>query len=172
MNEPSKKALARREYRAKNPEKVAESKRRSAKKNAAKIAAYQKAYREKHREKLLANGREYSRTHKAKKRTPEQNARYKPYVRELHLKKKYGIDENGYQSLLASQGGCCAICKTTDPHGRRHNRFHVDHCHKSKAVRGLLCSRCNMGIGSFLDDVELMKKAIDYLVKSKANGNE
>lgn len=171
MTEPTKKAIARRAYVAKNPEKTAESKRRSAKNHAVKIAEYQKLWHAKNKEKQAAYNKEYKKTHPAKKRTPEQNRKYKPYVRELHLKKKYGIDENGYQNLLASQNGCCAICKTTDPHGKRHNRFHVDHCHKSNFVRGLLCSRCNMGLGSFLDDIQLMQKAIEYLIESKAKEN-
>ena len=147
----------------------ARAKKRHYEKNKEKIKAYQKAWREKNKQRMKQYNIEYRKTHPPKKRPPGWNAGRRPYLREFHLKSKYGLDESGYQSMLESQGGVCAICGTNDPHGRKHNRFHVDHCHKTNAVRGLLCSRCNMGIGSFLDNVELLQKAIVYLSSRNAN---
>lgn len=141
-----------------------ESAKRSNKKHADHVAAYQKKYREEHREQSRAYSREYHKTHKPKPRSSSSRAKVKPYMREFHLRKKYGITEDGYNRILEMQGGCCAICGTDDPHGRNHNRFHVDHCHKTNLVRGLLCSRCNLGLGSFQDNILLMKKAITYIV--------
>ena len=67
----------------------------------------------------------------------------------------------GFDALLASQGGGCAICGyRVKPGGRRLN---VDHDHKTGVVRGLLCARCNRGLGWFSDDPQRLKAAAVYL---------
>lgn len=58
--------------------------------------------------------------------------------------------------ILESQMGLCAICK-------RPKKLNVDHDHKTGEIRGLLCSRCNLGLASFGDSIEGLEKAIDYL---------
>lgn len=70
--------------------------------------------------------------------------------------KKYGLTPAQYAELSDKQGGVCAICGTIE-------NFHVDHCHASGRVRGLLCAKCNRGIGHFNDDPGLLIKAIAYL---------
>lgn len=42
---------------------------------------------------------------------------------------------------------------------------HIDHCHDTGVVRGVLCKNCNFALGYFKDDVAVIKKAIDYLNK-------
>ncbi len=78
------------------------------------------------------------------------------------LKMRYGITPETYATILAAQGGRCAICRTesSDGSGRR---FHIDHCHATGMIRGLLCSGCNTGIGQLGDSVELLRSAIEYL---------
>jgi hypothetical protein len=67
-----------------------------------------------------------------------------------------------YEILLEQQKGCCTIClKTESRKGAPH--LSVDHNHKTGDIRGLLCSKCNIGLGYFNDDKTLLKKAIDYL---------
>jgi len=83
------------------------------------------------------------------------------------LKSRYGIPLGTYDRLFAEQGGKCAICGTTEPKGR--GDFHLDHCHETNAVRGLLCHHCNLGIGN-LRFVTVLQSAISYLNKfSPAN---
>ncbi len=92
----------------------------------------------------------------------EYRKRYPEKVRESLLKWAYGIDNAEYDRLLKLQNGACAICKTTNPGGRG-NRLHVDHCHGTKIVRGLLCSKCNVGVGYFQNSTQRLRSAADYL---------
>jgi hypothetical protein len=81
--------------------------------------------------------------------------------RELKLLKNYGITLENYDILLESQKGVCAICFTNKPGNKK--RFSVDHDHKTGKVRGLLCDKCNRGLGYFNDNFEILEKAIKYL---------
>ena len=86
--------------------------------------------------------------------------------RDAKLRAAYGISYGEYQLMLEAQQGACAICGTTSTGKRK--AFHVDHCHHTGKVRGLLCSNCNTGIGGLRDDIGLLKRAIEYL---ENNGN-
>lgn len=77
------------------------------------------------------------------------------------IKRKFGMTPEDYEAMLERQNGCCAICRTDEPGGR--GKWHIDHCHETNEVRGLLCQSCNMGIGQLKDDVNLLQKAIGYL---------
>lgn len=77
------------------------------------------------------------------------------------LKKRYGISIATYNKMLKSQNYSCAICDTHI--SELTVNLAVDHCHKTKTIRGLLCYNCNSGIGRFKDSIELLKKAINYL---------
>ena len=79
------------------------------------------------------------------------------------LKKTYGISETQYQSMLLSQGGVCAICGNP-PNGKH---LCVDHDHTTGQIRGLLCDRCNFGIGYLMDDLDIIASAASYLVNAK-----
>jgi|SRR5210317_1284950 hypothetical protein len=81
--------------------------------------------------------------------------------KDVELKRLYGIGYQEYLNMLAAQQYACAICGTTDTGA--YKAFHVDHCHTTGVVRGLLCSNCNTGIGNLRDDIELLKRAIQYL---------
>ena len=83
------------------------------------------------------------------------------YDKDKKLQAAYGIGYAEYNTMLAAQNGCCAICGTNSTGGRK--AFHVDHCHDTGKVRGLLCGNCNSGIGNLRDDIGLLKRAITYL---------
>lgn len=72
----------------------------------------------------------------------------------------YGLTVTEYESLLAAQGGLCGICKETCPSGRN---LAVDHDHETGKVRGLLCTRCNPGLGYFRDDAERLRAALQWI---------
>ena len=82
------------------------------------------------------------------------------------LKRKFGITLEDYNLRLFNQKGCCAICNThhTIIHEKTGKSLHVDHCHTTGKVRGLLCYQCNAGLGYFRDNIDYLQSAINYLV--------
>lgn len=80
-----------------------------------------------------------------------------------------GVDAECYQEMLHAQGGVCAICaqpeRAPDKASGKTKDLAIDHCHKTGAVRALLCSNCNRGLGLFNDDPQLLAKARDYVLK-------
>lgn len=79
--------------------------------------------------------------------------------RSEHLRRKFGLTLDEYENLLRRQGGRCAVC------GRRPGKasLHVDHDHKTGDIRGLLCFRCNGGLGQFKEQPARLLRAADYL---------
>lgn len=106
----------------------------------------------------LASSKDARDAKRAAARTYKQSTR----ARELHLAKLYGITLADYDAMLAAQGGQCAICSATEPGGNAAH-WHVDHDHATGHVRGLLCARCNLGLGYFQDDPARLVSALDYL---------
>lgn len=75
---------------------------------------------------------------------------------------RYGITFEMYNQLFDKQKGKCAICKK---HQLSLNKsLCVDHCHITGKVRGLLCNTCNIGLGKFNDDLDILQKAMSYLL--------
>jgi hypothetical protein len=95
------------------------------------------------------------------KRNPERAAEYRRAAREdgrsrsYHLS-RYGMTVKDYDDLYDQQGGLCKLCLCK-------SKLVVDHCHLTGRVRGLLCTKCNTGLGKFNDDIDMLKKAINYL---------
>lgn len=86
------------------------------------------------------------------------------YMREYDLKKAYNIDINRYNEMLLEQNGECAICHKhhTTLTGRK-KFLCVDHNHDTNEIRGLLCDKCNRGIGLMNDSKEILMNAYNYL---------
>lgn len=97
------------------------------------------------------------------------NARQRQY--------RWGMTEAEMAALLARQGGGCAICRAAEPGGR--GAWHVDHDHTccpsyskggkartcGRCIRGLLCTRCNVGLGNYRHDPNLLIAAAGYLAR-------
>lgn len=91
--------------------------------------------------------------YKAKHNSPEQ-------TKTARLKALYGITKEQYDEMLKSQFNLCAICEL--PFDVK-TKPHVDHDHKTGRVRGLLCVKCNTGLGMFEDSQQSLLKAVSYL---------
>lgn len=82
---------------------------------------------------------------------------------------RYGLDVGEYIKLLHKHNWQCAICETEQPKKAQTAkvRLRIDHDHQNGKVRGLLCARCNSGLGMFKDDTRLLTRAVDYLAKAR-----
>jgi len=85
----------------------------------------------------------------------------------VKLQNRYGITLEQYDQMFDEQSGVCAICgnaeDVTDPRSGAVLRLSVDHNHETGKVRGLLCQRCNKGLGLFKDNTNSLLDAIKYL---------
>lgn len=99
---------------------------------------------------------------KLKSRCKECQSKYNTnYHKNTFRFDRYGITKEQFDKLLNDQNNKCAICKV-EITGKS---CHIDHCHESNNVRGLLCQLCNKGLGQFKDNVQFLTNAIKYLNK-------
>lgn len=114
-------------------------------------------------EKHRANGRRWYKNNKEHKNA--QNKAWKENnpnkFREGNLKSRFGITIQDFNNQLVVQKNRCAVCGI---HADELTYYlSVDHCHKTGALRGLLCKKCNLGLGHFNDDIKILKAAVFYL---------
>src|ERR687897_357738 len=93
-------------------------------------------------------------------RPPENGHATDSYNFPQYLKARYGVTPERYEAMKAAFEGRCPICQT--PHTDDVSP-HVDHCHDTERVRGLLCRGCNLGLGYFRENPEALRRAVDYL---------
>lgn len=91
-----------------------------------------------------------------KQQNPERNKGFKL--------KKYGITYDQYVEMLEQQEGQCGVCKDKLDQGKH---THVDHCHSTGKVRGLLCNKCNVALGLLKDNPDIAHAAGRYLESHK-----
>jgi len=90
---------------------------------------------------------------------------------EWSRKSRHGMSKQQFEDMLADQDGKCSIC--LDPIGvvvgtrKKEGQACVDHCHLTGKIRGLLCTRCNTGIGHLRDSVDNVTRALEYLKRHK-----
>lgn len=84
------------------------------------------------------------------------NAANREHVNLTRRLRKRGLTPERYESMLAEQGGRCAVCERERP-------LDIDHCHKSGRVRALLCGPCNRALGFLDDDPVIAEKALAFL---------
>lgn len=80
------------------------------------------------------------------------------------LKKYYKLTPEQYLDLFNKANGACEICGVHSTELNYH--LCIDHDHFTGRVRGLLCKKCNQGLGLFQDSLDNLKKARDYLEHS------
>lgn len=125
-----------------------------AENNKVRLKEQRKQYYERNRELITMKNREW------RKKNPLKLAASK---RRYHLKYEFGMTVSDYTMLFQKQEGLCAICKSASSSNQS---LAVDHNHKTGKIRGLLCVRCNRGIGAFGDCSETLNRAAIYLKES------
>lgn len=128
--------------------------------NRGKRKMRQAAYHAANREELLAKQRAYYIANRGtiNARTAANYAANSEKVRAARRVRKYGLSPGAYQLMLLQQRNACVICEeifSKEPH--------VDHCHRTGEVRGLLCDQCNVGLGNFKDSLKILERAKEYL---------
>lgn len=88
--------------------------------------------------------------------------RNKASTRAWRLRTKYGLAPEDFQVMLEQQDNSCAICRTRE---KPYYNWHVDHCHKTGKIRGLLCSKCNHALGLVKDKIEVLERMKEYLIE-------
>jgi hypothetical protein len=121
-------------------------------KKSAKNKEYTKAYNYNNKDKINA------RYNEIRKINPQKN-------RDAVKKHKYSITSEQFEQMLKAQDYKCKICKIET--GELSKALHIDHCHKSGNIRGLLCNKCNVLLGFARDDENILLNAIEYLAKIK-----
>ena len=86
--------------------------------------------------------------------------------RESYFKLKYGITLEKREELLKQQDYKCAICFTELL--KNGGATHIDHCHSTGKIRGMLCTNCNRGLGHFQDNKEFLMRAVKYLEQGES----
>jgi hypothetical protein len=87
---------------------------------------------------------------------------------DIQLKLRYGVNSEWFYTTLVKQGGCL-ICGLEYIAGVNRELFNVDHDHLTLKIRGILCNRCNLGLGHFKDSVAYLRGAIEYIDKWEAS---
>jgi len=132
MRNKEREAEYKKKYNAENKEKIAEYKR-----------AYYQVYNKLHKERLAQKAKEYAANNKERLYT-------------THIKRKYGLSKEEYDAMIEVQDNSCACCG--EPFIRTP---HVDHCHTTGVVRGLLCTGCNSGLGFYEKKHKLFKQYLE-----------
>ena len=109
----------------------------------------------------------------------DYNATHRTEQRDANVRWTHGITQLAYQDLFDAQQGACAICGVPGlpmaTMAQRNNVLVVDHDHGccegnrscGRCIRGLLCTRCNVGLGAFRDDPAFLHAARSYLTDAK-----
>jgi hypothetical protein len=128
--------------------------------NKERLLAEDRRQYAENKEEQQARSLTYQRANKADVKARRKKTPYSR-IRRANLR-KLGMDESDYELLLKAQGGLCALCGEPP---LPEEKLHVDHCHQTMRIRGLLHGTCNVGLGMFKDRPDLLRKAAAYLEK-------
>jgi len=148
VKERQRNAERAKEWREKNKDRFESKRNEWAKANHDRIVERRREHYQLNKDRILSRNKKAYLKRKAEGRNKSHAAR---------VKAKYGLEWSDYCRIADAQGGCCAICRDAS------QKLVVDHCHVTGVVRGLLCDRCNVGIGRLGDNATGVQKALDYL---------
>ncbi len=138
------------------------STKRSEKNQAAALIALANGLLEYIADKACPHGhyRRYVKTNNCIDCDVEMRVKRSEKARWARIKKEYGMNESDVVQMLYKQNNQCVICSINIQTG-----YHIDHCHTTRKVRGLLCQKCNQAIGLLKESESLFFKAADYIRK-------
>lgn len=122
----------------------------------AKLSPEERAARNKRCRSATATARSRAKAMQKYREDPQ----YRENFRNRQNARAYGLTPEKYAELRLQP---CGICGKYEPPGKRGSGMHIDHDHKTKVIRGVLCSKCNRGLGSFDDDPGRLAAAAQWL---------
>ena len=96
-----------------------------------------------------------------KRRMDNKDVEYRRKKRSSYLASTYGVTLEEYEAMVIKQGCKCAICNVSIK--KSGSKTHLDHCHTTGLIRGMLCDNCNRGLGYFYDKPDVLESAAGYL---------
>lgn len=143
------------DHRQRNRDKINSAIRAKRSVDPESARALERARRAADPEKFRERDRRY------KEKNPE---RVKAKARRTNLRKLYGLTLDQFDALVKRQLDRCIICEVAFV-GMESSKIHVDHCHRTGRVRGVLCSACNLLIGHAREDAHTLRRAVAYIEK-------
>ena len=156
-----------REYYQKNKDRIVKKNRAWADKNKVKLQKYHHDYGKRNRSRMLDAARRYRARNVDLVRVNALKSYYKTYPKVLA--RRCGIplaDVVDFMARYPLDSARCHICMSTGEEKRV--RLHLDHCHRTKMIRGWLCGKCNRALGFLGDSLPILRKAVAYLEKFDA----
>lgn len=146
--------IIQKRYREKHKEKI---------KVTAKLS--RQKHREKNREKEAQRTKSYSlkNKEKIKLRRKQYLMSNRPKYRSSYLKRKYNITLDDYNRMVNEQNNLCKVCGKPGDESNKNSVLHIDHCHSTGRVRGLLCDNCNRALGMVKEDIVILEALINYI---------
>lgn len=132
------------------------------KRNKKKLRLWMANYYKKNQNLLRALAKTYYHEHQKEKQEYSSNFRKKhpKIIKKRYLKRQYNLSTQAVLLLKKKQKYQCAICE-------KKRKLYIDHSHKNNKVRGLLCHKCNVGLGQFKESIKSFQNAIKYIRKWK-----
>lgn len=171
--------IASKKWREKNKDKVQDYQTKYLEKNRDKIREYQKEYEKEQQRKESKKRAGIKYRTKNRELLREKNKLYRKenseFLKQLRnerkeqikfsaIKTRYNLSKEKYIEILNQQNNCCAICLCSKE-SLPNKTLHVDHCHSTGIVRGLLCGSCNRALGLFKENKDYLSRTIEYLEK-------
>lgn len=155
-----------RRWRINNPEKAKEADRRNHEKNRDRRIESTRAWRAANLERSRGNSKKWALANP--ERVKENNRRWtlanpgKVVAYRLATRLKlYGVSHERWFAMLEKQSNACPVC--LEKFGSQGCKPNIDHCHEIGWPRGILCGRCNTGLGHFRDNPDFLLRAAEYL---------
>jgi len=188
----ARKRAATKRYRQAHPEKIRAKKKAYRERNLEKEKAYTKARYAANREANIARLRAWRAENPERSRAvakawrdanPERHKanviawqaanpeKVKVYVKTGKVR-KYGLTLEQFDEFIRACGGRCPLCNVEFVASSRSRECAcIDHCHKSGKVRGVICKRCNIGIGHARENPEILKAWLSYITSHASSQN-
>ena len=146
---------------------------------------YAKSYYENNKKKMIAKAAAWSKANRGRisdlRKRPESNhkmhskkwreankARADRLSRKSYLRKKYGITIEQYEAMICEHNNVCVICFRSPRGNGSRAKLHIDHCHETGKIRGLICPNCNTALGMVEDNTNILKRMIEYVERHKS----